>query len=201
MIGEQKKAGKLIFYISHRLDEIFRLCDTTTVLKDGQHVATCPTAELTRDDLVSLMVGRELGQFFPKRARSARSASVALERRGFVGRGGPSAAVSFEVNRGEIVGLAGLEGQGQREIIRALAGLVRRAAGTARNTTRRRRRQTLPRVRCRRGSRRVGFVPEDRKSEGLYPPLSIERNIGLGMLRGASHVSAAPGRPKPDPDR
>ena len=72
LIGEQKKAGKLIFYISHRLDEIFRLCDTTTVLKDGKHVLTCPTADLTRGDLVSLMVGRELGPVLPEKGARLR---------------------------------------------------------------------------------------------------------------------------------
>ena len=150
LIGEQKRAGKLIFYISHRLDEIFRLCDTTTVLKDGRHVVTCPTADLTRDDLVSLMVGRELGQFYPKRSAPPAEASVALSVEAFVAVAG-RAAVSFEVNRREIVGLAGLEGHGQREIIRALAGLIPSAAGAARKRSRRRHGRAS-RVRCRRGS-------------------------------------------------
>ncbi len=78
LIEAQKAAGKLIFYISHRLDEIFRLCDTTTVLKDGRHVTTCPTADLTRDSLVSLMVGRELSQFFPPRPATPARPNIAL---------------------------------------------------------------------------------------------------------------------------
>ena len=189
LIGEQKKAGKLIFYISHRLDEIFRLCDTTTVLKDGKHVLTCPTADLTRGDLVSLMVGRELGQFYPKRGAPPAEASVALSVEAFVAVAG-RAAVSFEVNRSEIVGLAGLEGHGQREIIRALAGLIPSAAGAARKRSGGAV-DALPGSVVGAARAGVGFIPEDRKLEGLFPPLSIERNIGLGMLRGASLVSAA----------
>ena len=197
LIGEQKKAGKLIFYISHRLDEIFRLCDTTTVLKDGKHVLTCPTADLTRGDLVSLMVGRELGQFYPKRGAPPAEASVALSVEAFVAVAG-RAAVSFEVNRSEIVGLAGLEGHGQREIIRALAGLIPSAAGAARKRSGGAV-DALPGSVVGAARAGVGFIPEDRKLEGLFPPLSIERNIGLGMLRGASLVSAARVRSNPGP--
>ncbi len=188
LIGEQKKAGKLIFYISHRLDEIFRICDTTSVLKDGKHVLTCQTADLTRDDLVSLMVGRELGRFYPQKRLSPAKQSVALSVEEFAAEQGRP-AVSFEVSRGEIVGLAGLEGQGQREIVRALAGLIPRVAGVARKHdcgT-----KTIPPSVVGAARAGVGFIPEDRKSEGLYPTLSIERNIGLGMLRGFSLVSLA----------
>ncbi len=190
LIGEQKRAGKLIFYISHRLDEIFRLCDTTTVLKDGRHVTTCATADLTRNSLVSLMVGRELGQLYPKRRAPGASRSVALSVADFVPESGRP-PVSFAINRGEIVGLAGLEGQGQREIIRALAGLIPPASGSAQK------------MRDRGGADPVGasvvdtvcagagFIPEDRKSEGLYQSLSIEQNIGLGMLRRTAMTAVA----------
>ena len=182
LIEAQKAAGKLVLYISHRLDEIFRLCDTTTVLKDGQHVATRPTRELTRESLVSLMVGRELGQLYPTRSKRAGSPALtvtdlALE--------AEAARVSFEVKRGEILGLAGLEGQGQREIVRALVGLVPHMAGTVRKHDAAGETKIGEAIvaSVRAG---VGFVPEDRKSEGLYLPLSIEQNIGLGMLRRAS---------------
>ena len=188
LIGEQKRAGKLVFYISHRLDEIFRLCDTTTVLKDGKHVVTRPTAELTRNDLVSLMVGRELGGFYPQK-KGVPPQGAALAVVDFVAEPGRP-PVSFEVRRGEIVGLAGLEGQGQREIIRALTGLTASAAGTALK-------HSMDTAKALPGSvvgvtkAGVGFIPEDRKAEGLFQPLSIEQNIGLGMLRGASLVSVA----------
>jgi ribose transport system ATP-binding protein len=188
LIGEQKAAGKLVFYISHRLDEIFRLCDVATVLKDGRHVATLPTRELTRESLVSLMVGRELGQLYPKR-RAQTPREPALSVADLVVAAG-AARVSFTVNRGEIVGLAGLEGQGQREIVRGVAGLAPLAAGEARKHSPSGEvaigGEIVATVRA-----GVGFVPEDRKSEGLYLPLSIEQNIGLGMLRRASMAARA----------
>jgi ribose transport system ATP-binding protein len=189
LIGDQKQAGALIFYISHRLDEIFRLCDTTTVLKDGQHVATRPKRDLTRDGLVSMMVGRELGHLYPPRA-AARSTDAAVSVAD-VKIDAESQRVSFQLNRGEIIGLAGLEGQGQREIVRGMVGLVPFAGGSVQKLGKDGARMSM--AASIEGTVRagVGFIPEDRKSEGLYLPLSIEQNIGLGMLRGASMASRA----------
>ena len=180
LIEAQKAAGKLIFYISHRLDEIFRLCDVTTVLKDGQYVATVPTNELTHESLVSLMVGRELGQLYPQRVSQAQGAPALSVTDLAVA---PTAArVSFTARRGEILGLAGLEGQGQREIVRSLVGLNAYDQGVVRKHDAGADvvlgKTIVATVRA-----GVGFVPEDRKSEGLYLSLSIEQNIGLGMLR------------------
>ncbi len=190
MIEDQRRAGKLVFYISHRLDEIFRLCDMTTVLKDGKHVRTCPTADLTHDALVSLMVGRELARLYPERGAKPSTAEAALRVTDFVARPG-GAAVSFAVARGEIVGLAGIEGHGQREIIRALAGLAPHMAGGALKFDRDGSAKPLGGSIVATARAGVGFVPEDRKTEGLYQPLSIQENIGLGMLRGASMMARA----------
>ncbi len=121
LLASLKATGKLVFYVSHRLDEIFRFCDRVSVLKDGRHVETRATQSLTRDDLVSLMVGRVLSQFFPARPANSDGAPVALSVRNLQAHEGDP-AVSFDLKRGEIVGLAGLEGQGQRDIIRALVG-------------------------------------------------------------------------------
>ncbi|RZF29782.1 sugar ABC transporter ATP-binding protein [Paraburkholderia sp. UYCP14C] len=184
LIAQQKASGKLIFYISHRLEEIFELCDTTTVLKDGMHVWTGPTAELTRGSLVSLMVGREVGQIYPQRP-AAKDSAAALSIEGLVPKHGMPAA-SFELRRGEILGLAGLEGQGQRDIIRCIGGLQDPTAGhVARHEPKETSQppQTLPADVVAVVRAGVGFIPEDRKTEGLYLPLSIEENIGLGMLR------------------
>ncbi len=190
LIEAQKRAGKLVFYISHRLDEIFRLCDTTTVLKDGRHVTTCPTSELTRDRLVSLMVGRELSQFFPQRPAARARSEVALDVCDYVA-GDATNGIRFQLNRHEILGLTGLEGQGQRQVIRALAGLVPATRGVVTKYDRGGEARTLlPSVvaTVRAG---IGFVPEDRKSEGLYLPLSISENVGIGMLRGVAMTSRA----------
>ena len=181
LLANLKAQGKLVFYVSHRLDEIFRFCDRVTVLKDGQHVETRATQALTRDDLVSLMVGRVLSKFFPVRPELSETAPVALSVKDLqVDDGGPT--VSFDVKRGEIVGLAGLEGQGQRDIVRALSGLQPSASGTViKGGTDDAAPLALDVTKTVRAG--VGFVPEDRKTEGLYPPLSIDRNITLGLLR------------------
>lgn len=182
LIARQKAEGKLIFYISHRLDEIFEICDMITVLKDGEHMRTCETRELTRDTLVALMVGRELGELYPERPVPMQDAPDLLRIDELLVEG-THAPVSFALRKGEIVGLAGLEGQGQRALIRTIAGfhapvsgLISRSGGSDENFA-------LPHSIAGVVRAGVGFVPEDRKSEGLYLPLSIERNIALGNLR------------------
>jgi ribose transport system ATP-binding protein len=190
LIDEQKRAGKLVFYISHRLEEIFRLCDVTTVLKDGRHVATRPTADLTRNSLVSLMVGRDLDQMYPARPELSRKTDAALVADGFVAVAG-SPAVSMEIRRGEIVGLAGIEGQGQRDIMRGLAGLIPFNGGAASKIGADGTVFPLGRSILATARLGLGFIPEDRKSEGLFQTLSIEQNMALGMLRTASMSSVA----------
>jgi ribose transport system ATP-binding protein len=182
LIAVLKRAGKLIFYISHRLEEIFKFCDTVSVMKDGQLVTTRPTADIDRRTLISLMVGRELEQLFPHRCPAAPARTPVLRLRGMVT---PAfdAAVSLDLGKGEILGLAGLEGQGQRALIRAIAGLEPPRHGTltkiSTDGTQTQLRSTAVAL-ARAG---VGFIPEDRKTEGLYLPLSIAKNIALGMLR------------------
>jgi ribose transport system ATP-binding protein len=181
LLAALRAAGKLVFYVSHRLDEIFRFCDRVSVLKDGQHVETRATGSLTRDELVSLMVGRVLSQFFPARPARPDAAPVALSVEDLrVDADGPP--VSFDLRCGEIVGLAGLEGQGQRGIIRALSGLEPAAGG---KITKAGEAGSIPLGAdvVKTALAGIGFVPEDRKTEGLYLPLSISENITLGMLR------------------
>jgi ribose transport system ATP-binding protein len=191
LIRSQKEAGKLVFYISHRLEEIFRFCDSVTVLKDGKHIVTTQTAELTRDRLVSLMVGRELSQLYPARGTLLADAPAALTVTDLVA-APERPAVSFALKRGEILGLAGLEGQGQREIIRALAGLQPHAHGrVAKSGATPADPHELKLSAVSTALAGVGFIPEDRKSEGLYLSLSIGQNIALGMLRRAPLASAA----------
>jgi len=192
LIDRQRRDGKLIFYISHRLDEIFRICDTVTVLKDGKHIRTCPTADLDRDRLVSLMVGRDVTEFYPERGAVGPEAAPALLVENLrVGSGDP--AVSFVLRRGEILGLAGLEGQGQRDILRTLAGLVDRHEGTLRRFHPGGAEQKLPANVVDVVKSGLGFVPEDRKTEGLYLSLSIQRNMALGRLRRRALWRRAPG--------
>jgi ribose transport system ATP-binding protein len=182
LIAVLRGEGKLVFYISHRLEEIFKFCDTVSVMKDGQLVATHPIQDIDRDTLISLMVGRELGQLFPPRASALRGRAPVLRLRDMVTTAF-DAPVSLELGKGEILGLAGLEGQGQRALIRAISGLEppRRGAlsKVSADGTQTLLRSTVVSL-ARAG---IGFIPEDRKTEGLYLPLSIAKNIALGMLR------------------
>ncbi len=192
LLASLRQQGRLVFYISHRLDEIFRLCDTVTVLKDGQLVGTEATVALTPERLVTLMVGRPLQALFPRRDGSD-SGALALDVRALQPQvDGPVA--SFQLRYGEIVGIGGLEGQGQREIVRALAGVIRpfhsdvrrvHAGGPAERFE--------PRDGVVRAVEQgIGLVPEDRKLEGLYLDLPIIDNVWLGGLRGMGLLRKAP---------
>ncbi|OYV02407.1 MAG: ABC transporter ATP-binding protein [Burkholderiales bacterium PBB5] len=192
LIQALKAQGKLVFYISHRLDEIFRLCDTVTVLKDGQWVATEPIAALSHDRLITLMVGRPLQALFPPRApapEAGAQAPLALDVRRLTPRAGGASAV-LQLRRGEIVGMGGLEGQGQREIVRALAGVLRPHDSDVVRTGRQGEALAFdPRDGVVRTVQQgVGLIPEDRKLEGLYLELPIADNMWLGALRGLGLV-------------
>jgi ribose transport system ATP-binding protein len=177
-IRRLRAQGRAIVYISHRMDEIFAICDEVTVLKDGQHIATCAIAEVTPDRLIAMMVGRELSDLFPPRANSF--GDPVLELIGFHA-GLTATPFDLTLRKGEILGLAGLEGQGQQRIVRALIGRFPLAGGTFRLNG-----QTLAfprkangiRAMARRG---VGFVPEDRKEEGLMLGLSVATNLVIGL--------------------
>jgi ribose transport system ATP-binding protein len=177
-IRRLRAEGKAIVYISHRMDEIFNICDEVTVLKDGQHVATKAISQVTPHSLIALMVGRELSDLFP--ARGTTFGAPVLELNGF--RAGLRAKpFSLTLHKGEILGLAGLEGQGQQRIMRSLIGRFPLANGTFRLNG-----QTLKFPRAANGVRamaRLGlaFVPEDRKEEGLMLGMSVAANLVIGL--------------------
>ncbi|RFU49761.1 sugar ABC transporter ATP-binding protein [Paraburkholderia sp. DHOC27] len=175
-----RDGGKCIFYISHRMREIFDLCDTATVLKDGKLVGSYPTADLNPDRLLSLMVGRDVEQLYPPRAE--KRDEVALRISGLC-TAPERPEVDFTVKRGEIVALGGLEGQGQRDIVRALAGVVKGCNGKLELHRRSGAQITFrPRAGARRAlSNGLAFMPEDRKGEGLYLDLPIRDNLTLGV--------------------
>ena len=186
-IRRLKGEGKAIVYISHRMDEIFNICDTVTVMKDGRHVATRPLGEMTPEGLIALMVGRELAALFPPRGESAGEAC--LEFVDFKLSAG-SLPLSFHVLAGEIVALAGLEGQGQREIVRSIIGQHEPFSGRVNVKGHA---VQLP-VSVNNGVRDlkalgVGFIPEDRKEEGLLLGMPISGNIGLGIHSRQSAIS------------
>lgn len=169
--------GRTIIYISHRLNEVFDISDRITVLKDGVMAATLRTEETTKDEVVSLMVGRKLDNIFPPRDEAA-AGEVRLQAEGLVIAPGKGPA-SFSVRAGEILGVTGLEGQGQRELLRALFGLHRLAAGKifidGQEVRIRSTREAM--------AHGVTFLTDDRKNEGLCLDLPIYRNISLPVFR------------------
>ena len=173
-------------------DERWAWC--ATVLKDGAHVATQPIEGLTPDALVALMVGREMEALFPE--RPAHVPDVPALQVEHLTATPHSPPVTFMLRRGEIVGIAGLEGQGQREIIRSLAGAQERSSGTVcvwadgGHSVAVAPGSVAAAVRC-----GVALLPEDRKGEGLYLDLSIEDNIWLGPLRQTPLLRRAPRDP------
>jgi ABC-type sugar transport system ATPase subunit len=177
LIRRLRDRGVTQLYVSHRMHEIFALCDTITVLRDGQHVSTQPTEALTESSLVAQMIGRELAEYLPSHAAAARGE----ERLRVNGLSSPGlfSDVSFSVHAGEVVGLAGLVGAGRSEIARAIFGLdpkvrgtiaVRGSATSIRN----------PRDAMKLG---IGFVPEDRKKQGLVLGMRSRENATLPTLR------------------
>ncbi|HSW41161.1 MAG TPA: sugar ABC transporter ATP-binding protein [Patescibacteria group bacterium] len=165
--------GVAILFVSHRLDEAFALCDRATVLRDGRHVVTAPTASLTTADLVRHMVGRTL-TLFPK--GEAPIGDVLLEVRGLAG--DAFSDVSFTVRSGEILGLAGLVGAGRTEVARVLFGIERPTAGEV-FLGGRAIRSHSPSAALRAG---IAYVPEDRHQDGLVLDFSIAENVSLPIL-------------------
>jgi ribose transport system ATP-binding protein len=175
IIRSLRSDGVCILYISHRMSEIFALADSVSVLKDGRHVGTRMISEVDRDSLVRMMIGRELNGYFPP--RDAVAGEVILVARGL--RRGRSLAVDHvEIRRGEIVGLAGLEGQGQRELTRALCGALALDAGEV-SLEGRRLDLSSPSSAIAAG---IGFIPDDRKGEGLALVRSCAENMALESL-------------------
>ncbi|MFI2303221.1 sugar ABC transporter ATP-binding protein [Actinacidiphila glaucinigra] len=172
VVKSLREQGAAVLFISHRLEEIFALCQRVTTLRDGAWIASEPLDGLTEDDLVRRMVGRDLDELYPR--QDAEIGEVALSVRRLT-REGVFTDVSFEVRRGEIVGLAGLVGAGRSEVARAIFGVDRRDAGEV-VVDGKPLRGGAPSLAMAAG---IALVPEDRRAQGLVMDMSIERNIGL----------------------
>ncbi|MBB5139725.1 rhamnose transport system ATP-binding protein [Thermocatellispora tengchongensis] len=167
--------GCAVLFISHRLDEIFRLCQRVTTLRDGAWIASEPVEGLTHDDLIRRMVGRELDALYPKQDTTPGEVALKVER---LTREGVFTDVSFEVRRGEIAALAGLVGAGRSEVARAIFGIDRFDAGKVTVNGR----ELPPGSPTAAMGAGLALVPEDRRQQGLVMDMSIERNIGLTGL-------------------
>ncbi len=167
--------GNAILFVSHRLEEIFSLCQRVTVMRDGRHVLTQPIGELTVQSVIRAMVGRDMSALFPKVPSEAGDVVLRVER---LTREGVFTDVSFEVRSGEIVALAGLVGAGRTEVARAIFGIDRWDAGSVEIDGRR----LPPGSPTAAMAAGIGLVPEDRRQQGLVMDFSIERNVALASL-------------------
>jgi len=175
MIRTLKERGVAIIYITHKMDEVFQIADDITVLRDGRHIATVPASQTDRTSLIAMMVGRELTAIFPK--EEAPIGEVVLSVRGLT-RKGIVSNVSFDLRRGEILGLAGLMGAGRTEIIEGIFGIKKIDAGTISVNGRK---VTIhsPADAIRNG---MALLTEDRKLTGILPVLSVRDNITIASL-------------------
>jgi len=187
VIRELKRDGIGIIFISHRLDEVLAICDRVAVLRDGKNVGDLEAGTATEEQLIRLMVGRPLNQFFhlEDHQTTAVAPEIALEVRGLTRTGSKfdsSAAVldniSFTLRRGEILGLAGLVGAGRTELVRTIFGADARDAGEIYIDG------VLAKIHSPIDAIRygLGFVPEDRKAQGLILSLAVRENIALTNL-------------------
>ncbi|WP_439615209.1 sugar ABC transporter ATP-binding protein [Shinella sp.] len=187
-----REQGVSFIYISHRLKELYEICDDVTVLRDGQVISSTPIAGTTTESLIRQMVGREMNDIFPERGiprDEIRLAVSGLNRKGVL------KDISFDVRQGEIFGICGLAGSGRTEVLRAVAGADRidsgeiRVDGKALSVN-------SPRTALANG---IGLLPEDRKTEGLFLDQSVAFNVtisSLGALASGGFLKAGEERTK-----
>ncbi len=176
LVRRLREEGKAIIFISHRLEELFEIADRVTVLRDGTYVDTRSIEDVTRDDLIRMMVGRTISNLFPK--QDVKPGEVVLEAENLT-RAGAFRDISFTLRKGEILGMAGLVGAGRTNVARAIFG-VEPATGGRIKIDGREVMVTSPQQAIELG---LAYVPEDRQLHGLIPAMHITSNISLPMLR------------------
>ena len=177
LVADLKGRGNGVIYITHRIDEVFRIADDITVMRDGRIVGSLPVEQVNRDRLIAMMVGRELTHLFPK--ENTPTDRVAISIRG-LSLAGTFSGVSFDVRAGEILGIAGLVGSKRTELAETIFGLRRPTSG-----------EILidgepagidsPAAAIERG---MAFLTEDRKASGLFLPLRVHENMEVPVLKG-----------------
>ena len=172
LIARLVERGVAVVYITHRLDEVYRIGHRVTVLRDGRLVKTALLSEVTVGELVRFMANRDLGDHFPKRRQAPGRELLTVDG---LGRRGALHDISFKLHAGEVIGIAGLLGAGRSELARVLAGADRRDAGSIARDGRAIQLRT-PADAIRNG---IGLLPEDRKAEGLVAELTVARNLAL----------------------
>lgn len=181
IIRKLKARGVSVIYISHRLEELFEICDRVTVFRDGKYVTTQNVVDITKKDLIRYMIGRELTEKFP--SRNAQIGETVLEVQDLSGNG--DFHINMALHKGEILGLAGLVGAGRTELAKMLCGDVKPDSGKILV----RGKQMKARSAADGVDLGIGLVPEDRKQEGAFLEYSIEWNISIMALRQNSKWS------------
>ncbi len=179
LIQRLKAESALILYISHRLDEVFKVADRITVLKDGELIGTMRTQDTDENQLIKMMVGRTLGEFYPRRANKPGEELLTVTS---LGRGASFSDVTFSLRRGEILGLFGLVGSGRTQVARCVFGADRATAGEI-LLEGRLVRPNSPRDAVEAG---IALLTEDRKRDGLVMSCSIRDNASLAIMQQVS---------------
>ena len=177
IIRTLKERGKSVIYISHHLEEIFEICDSVTVLKDGKLVNVLNVEQTSMEEITHLMVGRELTEKFPPRDKKGKRAKPVMALRG-VSQEGKFENVELTLYEGEILGISGLRGQGQKELVRSIYGIDPLKDGAI-YLDEQRKKIRSPREAIKSG---IVFVSDERQEEGLILPMSVLRNIALPTL-------------------
>ena len=176
IIETLRDKGCGIVYISHKMEEILRISDEVTVMRDGKTVATRPAAKLTMEEIIRLMVGRELTQRFPEKAPATQENLLSV--RDLTGRYAPLREVSFDLRKGEVLGVAGLDGAGRTELLELLFGLAAKEKGTV-TLEGREIRNSSPRAAIRNG---FALLTEERRATGIFPGRSVQENTVVSRL-------------------
>ncbi|BFL44836.1 sugar ABC transporter ATP-binding protein [Lactonifactor longoviformis] len=179
VIRDLKTQNVGIIYISHRMDEIFQICDRITVLRDGQWIACEKASDLDYDQLVKLMIGRSSSQLFTREKSEPGEVLLEIEN---LSSGNKFRDVSFELRAGEVVGLAGLVGAGRSEIAQTIFGILKKDSGKIKL----RGKEVSIDDPGKAMDLGIAYLPEERRSQGLILPISIRRNITLASLKKIS---------------
>ncbi len=174
-----REEGVAILYISHRMHEVAELADECSVFRNGRHIETFPNGSKTDEEVVKLMIGRDYRQVYPAR-RARRDPPEPVLAIDGLSWGDRLHGISLAIGKGEIVGLGGLDGQGQRELLLALFGVLRGVLGTVKIRGKAVR-PSSPR-RAKADAIRMALIPEDRKTEGLLLPMSVRDNVSIAAI-------------------
>lgn len=172
-----KSKGVTVIYISHMLEEIFEICDRVTVIKDGQYIGTKDTADTNKDDLIRMMVGRDIEDYFP--SLPARQENIVLRVK-HLSKGSELSDIDFDLFKGEVLGVAGMVGSGRTTLAQCLLGIEEIDSGEIIINNEKQHITSISRaMAC-----GLGYLPADRKNLGILGPMTVKENMTLANLNG-----------------